>query len=138
MSEVKSSPLGPPTFHKIAVLALTALETAYFLFMWNPSSQRVDPALMLIFAAECSFMAKIATDNLAEKRAVGATSSVRMLYTRVSALGLLALMALSSGWFRVPAQAALCIVASSISAFGKVMWLRQPSEDRYFIDKPVT
>ena len=119
------SPVDRRSFHYAAVVGLTVLETAFFLVWFNPNSQRVDPGVMLILAAECSFMLKIANENLVEKRALGATTSPRMLYTRVAGLSLLALMALSSGYLHLPAIGTLCVVASCIGGFGKAMWLRK-------------
>ena len=80
---------------------------------------------MFILAAECSFMFKIANENLIEKRALGATTGPRMLYTRVAGISLLVLMALSSGYIRIPAVGVLCIFASWLGTFGKTMWLRK-------------
>jgi hypothetical protein len=119
------SPVDRRSFHYAAVVGLTVLETAFFLVLFNPNSHRVDPGVMLILAGECSFMLKIANENLVEKRALGATTSPRILYTRVAGLSLLALMALSSGYLHLPAIGALCIVASWIGGFGKAMWLRK-------------
>jgi hypothetical protein len=113
------------SFHYAAVVGLAAIETAYFIIFFDPSSQRVDPGLMFILAAECSFMFKIANENLVEKRALGATTGPRMLYTRVAGISLLALMALSSGYVHLPEIGVLCIFASWIGAFGKAMWLRK-------------
>jgi hypothetical protein len=119
------SPNDRRPFHYAAVLGLALLETAYFLIFYNPGSQRVDPGLMLVLAAEFSFVLKIANDNLVEKRALGATTGPRMLYTRVAAISLLALMALSSGYVHIPAVQFLCVLASWIGGFGKAMWLRK-------------
>ena len=118
-------PTDNRSFHYAAVVGLAVLETVYFLIFFDPSSQRVDPGLMLVLAAECSFMFKIAKENLAEKRAFGATTRPRMLYTRIAGISLLALMAFSSGYIALPAAGALCIIASWIGGFGKAMWLRK-------------
>jgi len=48
-----------------------------------------------------------------------------MLYTRVAAVSPLALMALSSGYVHLQGVAVLCVLASWICGFGKVMWLRK-------------
>ena len=116
------------SFHYAAVVGLAIIETAYFLIFYNSTAERVDPGVMFILAAECSFMFKIANENLVEKRALGATTGPRMLYTRVAGISVLALMALSSGYLHLPAVAVLCVLAGWIGAFGKAMWLRkQPS-----------
>jgi hypothetical protein len=119
------SPGTSSPFHYAAVVGLVILETAYFLTFYDPSSQRVDAGVMFILAAECAIFLKIANENLAEKRAFGATTGPRMLYTRVAGISLLALMALSSGYLHLPAVGVLCVVASWIGGFGKAMWLRK-------------
>lgn len=122
------SPADRRSLHYAAVVGLTVLETAYFLIFYSPTSQRIDPGVMLILAAECSFMLKIANENLVEKRTLGATTNPRMFYTRVAGLSLLALMALSSGYLHLPAVRFLCVIASWIGGFGKAMWLRKQPE----------
>jgi hypothetical protein len=119
------SPSDNRSFHYAAVVGLAVIETAYFIIFFDASSQRVDPSLMFILAAECSFMFKIANENLVEKRTLGATTGPRMLYTRVAGISLLALMALSSGYMHLPEVGVLCILASWFGAFGKTMWLRK-------------
>ena len=84
----------------------------------------------MLLAAEFSFMLKIANDNLVEKRPLGATTAPRMLYTRVAAISLLALMALSSGYLHIPAVRVLCVLASWIGGFGKAMCLRKQPDLR--------
>lgn len=118
-------PAPSSSFHYAAVVGLVILETAYFLIFWKPSSQRLDPGVLVILAAECSLLLKIANENLVEKRALGATTAPRMHYTQVAGISLLALMALSSGYLHLPAIAVLCVAASWIGGFGKAMWLRK-------------
>lgn len=120
-----SSPTPPSSFHYAAVVGLVIFETAYFLIFWKPSSQRLDPGVLVILAAECSLLLKIANENLVEKRAFGATTAPRMHYTQVAGISLLALMALSSGYLHLPGIAVLCVIACWISGFGKAMWLRK-------------
>jgi hypothetical protein len=112
-------------------LAFLALEAAYFIVFWDLKRTTVDPGMMAILAVECWFMLQISTANVKQKHKEGATSKGGMLYTRVTGLALLALMAATLPSLHVPYPKYVAIAACIVTCFGRIMWLRQDTARSY-------
>lgn len=112
-------------------LGFVLLEVAYLVFLWDLHRTTVDPGLMGILAVECWFMLQISTANLRQKHKEGATSKGGMLYTRVTGLGLLALMAATLPSLHVPYPKYVGVIACLVTCGGRIMWLKQDTAKHY-------
>ena len=112
-------------------LAFVAAEIGYLSFLWDVKRTSVDPAIMAMLAVECWFMLQISTANVKQKHKEGATSKGGMLYTRVTGLGLLALMAATLPSLHVPYPKYVAIAACIATCFGRIRWLKQDTAKSY-------
>ena len=118
-------------FSVASCLAFLAAEAAYLIFVWNLNRTTVDPGLLGILAVECWFMLQITTADVKQKHAEGATSKGGMLYTRMTALGLLALMVATLPSLHLPYTKYIGVAACLVTCFGRIMWLRQDTARSY-------
>jgi uncharacterized membrane protein YiaA len=112
-------------FSMLGCVALFILECAYAALWYQPHPSRTDAAVMIILAAECSYMLKIARANLSQKRAVGKVSRTARLYTAIAGIGILVVMGLSASVLGLDAYKPIWFAAFVMTAFGKMMWERQ-------------
>ena len=130
---------GPPAalrswqFSVASCVSFLALEVAYFLFSWNPKDPSVDPVIAIILSVECWFMLQISTANLKQKHADGSTSKGGMLYTRMTGLALLPLMAATFPAFHIPYPKWIAVSAALLTCVGRIMWLKQDTAKSYLV-----
>lgn len=118
---------GGAVFTVPAVLLLLVFEIGYIVLGYDSASSRTQTGLMLIFALEMSFMAKIGNANLEEKRRMGRTSRSTRIFNAAVWVPLLALVALGLGLAGLQKYTPLWIALFVLGACGKIGWLKNHS-----------
>jgi hypothetical protein len=106
-----------------SIAALLVFEIGYISIFYDPNGHYTQAGLMLIFAFEVSFMFKVSTSNLDEKKATGAISKSSRVYTAFLGVALLALLAVGSGALGLERYPLLWIVLFVLSAGAKTAWV---------------
>ena len=105
------------------IVALFVFESAYISIFYDPNGTYTEAGLMLIFALEASFMFKVSTSNLDEKKAFGSISKTSRIYTAVLGGALLVLMAIGAGALGLQHYRFIWIALFALSACTKVAWI---------------
>ena len=111
-------------FSVASCVGLFALESLYILLLYDPHRTNTQAGLMLIFALEASYLLKISQANLEEKRALSRISRITRIYTAISAVPLLGLIAIATGLLPFGQYLWVWIALFLISACGKIAWER--------------